>query len=63
MFKSTSRDAVRARHENLGLLAAYKAEHGTCAVPDSFVSPYGAKLGSWVNNQRASWRGGNEGDP
>jgi hypothetical protein len=34
----------------LARLAAYKAEHGDCDVPNHWVP--GPQLGSWVGNQR-----------
>jgi hypothetical protein len=53
------RDLEAAWTRNLGRLAAYKAMHGTCDVPQNHVVlPDGAKLGSWVDTQRASRRTG-----
>ena len=33
-------------------LKAYRAEHGDCLVPHSYVTPEGTKLGRWVATQR-----------
>jgi hypothetical protein len=40
----------------LGLLAAYKDEHGNCNVNQTHVSEDNFNLGEWVGNQRASYR-------
>ncbi|WP_152975361.1 DEAD/DEAH box helicase [Rhodococcus rhodochrous] len=37
-------------------LAAYVSEHGDARVPDTYVTESGAKLGSWVSNQRSMWQ-------
>ncbi|KAJ1459080.1 helicase associated domain-containing protein [Pelagophyceae sp. CCMP2097] len=42
---------------NFGRLSAYKAEHGNCLVPRSFVTADGHKLGSWVARQRQMGKG------
>ena len=38
--------------EAFGELAAYKATHGHCNVPQLFITENGMKLGQWVINQR-----------
>lgn len=37
-------------------LEAYRAEHGTSAVRDDFVSDDDYRLGKWVGKQRSKWR-------
>ena len=41
--------------EAFGELAAYKATHGHCNVPQLFITENGMKLGQWVINQRANY--------
>ncbi|MFD9669827.1 helicase associated domain-containing protein [Rhodococcus sp. NPDC059968] len=37
-------------------LEEYVSEHGHARVPDTYVTDGGAKLGSWVSNQRSTWQ-------
>lgn len=37
-------------------LQAYVAEHADARVPQTYVAPDGANLGSWVANQKSAWR-------
>lgn len=37
-------------------LEEYVAEHGNARVPGAYVTKDGAQLGSWVSNQRSTWR-------
>ena len=43
--------------ESYRRLEAYRAEHGNCLVPKSYVTPDGDKLGSWVHKQRMTRKG------
>ncbi|KAJ1447419.1 helicase associated domain-containing protein [Pelagophyceae sp. CCMP2097] len=40
------------------LLQAYRKAHGDCAVPQTFATADGTKLGWWVNKQRTSYKAG-----
>jgi len=40
------------------LLTAYHAAHGDCAVPQTFATADGTKLGEWVNRQRLACKAG-----
>ena len=43
--------------ESYRRLEAYRAEHGNCLVPLSYVTSDGGKLGNWVGTQRQVRKG------
>ena len=59
LSQATPRPPPRAASEVwLERLAAYREQHGTCSVPQSYCTPDGHKLGSWVSNARRKHREG-----